>query len=224
MMVHMTDAELIERTRKYAENTLRAETNAHDWWHVYRVWKLALHLAEHEKGADLLVVQLGALLHDIADWKFHKGDLEIGPNTAREWLEGLGAAPEIIEKVVYIVRHVSYRGGTNTHKMQSLEGKLVQDADRLDAIGAIGVARTFTFGGSAGRDMYDPNLRPKDYASFDDYQKNMNDNTTINHFYEKLLLLKDKLNTESARKIAQKRHEYMERFLEEFYAEWDGER
>jgi uncharacterized protein len=220
----MTQAEIIEHTRKYVEEKLRDETNAHDWWHVYRVCQLAMHLAEHEKGVDLFVLQLGALFHDIADWKFHDGDIEIGPRMTREWLEQLHVDESVVSQVVYIVQHVSFRGGTNRHGMQTLEGKLVQDADRLDAIGAVGIARTFTFGGAFGREMYDPNRKPQDFTSFEDYRKAMHDDTTINHFYEKLLLLKDQLNTESAKRIAQKRHEYMEGFLKEFYAEWDGER
>jgi len=221
----MTQTEILERTREYAEKTLRGETNAHDWWHVLRVWNLAMHLAEEEKGADKFVVGLGALLHDIADWKFHNGDTTVGPRKTREWLESLEVDGDVVERVVYIVEHVSYRGGTNKHVMQTLEGKIVQDADRLDAIGAIGIARTFTFGGAFGREMYDPTLKPRtDFTSFEEYQKQVKDNTTINHFYEKLLLLKDKLNTEAARRVAQKRHDYMEQFLEEFYAEWDGKR
>lgn len=221
---NMTQAEIIKRTKQHVEKLLRAETNAHDWWHVYRVWRLSVHLAEQEKDVDLFVVQLGALLHDIADWKFHDGDVEIGPRTAKEWLQTLKVDEGVIERVAYIVRNVSFRGGTNTHVMQTIEGKIVQDADRLDAIGAIGIARTFTFGGSFGRDMYDPAKQPEEITSFEQYQKTMGDNTTINHFYEKLLLLKDLLHTESARRIAQKRHSYMEQFLEEFYAEWEGKR
>jgi uncharacterized protein len=220
----MTNADVIARTREYAEETLKRETNAHDWFHVERVCKLALTLAKAEKGADPFVVELGALLHDIADWKFHNGDTEIGPRTAQTWLEGLGVAPEAVEKVVYIVRHISFRGGTNKHVMETIEGKIVQDADRLDAIGAIGIARTFTFGGSAGREMHNPSIKPTDFQSFEEYAKKVKGNTTINHFYEKLLLLKDRLNTESARKAAQKRHDFMEQFLEEFYAEWEGKR
>lgn len=224
MMNNMTQAEVIKRTRKYVDEKLRDATNAHDWWHVYRVWRLAQHLAKQEKGADLFVVQLGALLHDIADWKFHNGDMEVGPRAAGEWLESLGVEQSVVTQVTYIVRHISFRGGTNKHVMQSLEGKIVQDADRLDAMGAVGIARTFTFGGSMERQMYDPHSKPQEFDSFDAYKQAMATNTTINHFYEKLLLLKDRLNTEAARRIAQQRHTYMETFLQEFYAEWDGER
>jgi uncharacterized protein len=218
----VTEAEILKRTSQYAETTLRAETNAHDWWHVYRVEKLASRIAKTEEGANVFVVRLGALLHDIADWKFHDGDTEIGPRTAREWLDGLDADPEIIEQVVYIVRHISYRGGTNKHVMQSIEGKIVQDADRLDALGAIGIARTFTFGGSRNREMYDPKIKPISVDSFKDYQKSLEHNTTINHFYEKLLKLKDGMHTETARKLAQHRHDLMVQFLDEFHAEWEG--
>jgi len=220
----MSEAEIIKQTKQYTEQQMRAETNAHDWWHVYRVWRLSIHLAEQEKGADMFVVQLGALLHDIADWKFHDGDLEIGPRTASSWLEKLKVDEAVVKQVAYIVRNVSFRGGTNTHVMGTIEGKIVQDADRLDAIGAIGIARTFTFGGSFGRVMYDPMARPKQTVSFDEYRKTMGESTTINHFYEKLLLLKDQLHTESARSIAKQRHSYMETFLEEFYAEWEGKK
>jgi uncharacterized protein len=221
----MTDDELLTRTRVYVQKLMSGDGSGHDWWHIYRVEQMALHLADQEAGADKLVVQLGALLHDIADWKFHDGDFEAGPRKTREFLTEQGADPKLIEQVEYIVRHVSFRGGTNTHVMQSIEGKIVQDADRLDAMGAIGVARTFAFGGSMNRDMYDPNNKPREYTSFEEYKKHhISGNTTVNHFYEKLLLLKDRLNTESARKVAQKRHEFMEQFLEEFYAEWEGER
>ncbi|HEX7963547.1 MAG TPA: HD domain-containing protein [Candidatus Saccharimonadales bacterium] len=220
----MTEADIIEKTRIYAEETLKSDTTGHDWWHVYRVWKLSLQLAKDEKGANLFIVQLGALLHDIADWKFTGGDLEVGPRKVKEWLDGLGVDPDVTEQVVYIVRHISFRGGTNTHKMQSLEGRLVQDADRLDAIGAIGVARVFTFGGAMGREMYDPNHKPHDIKTFEDYKNQVKDNTSVNHFYEKLLLLKDRMNTDAGRRFAQERHDYMERFLDEFYAEWEGKR
>jgi len=220
----MTEAEIIERTKQHIDERMRGKGRGHDWWHVYRVWKMALHLAELEKGADGFIVSLGALLHDIADWKFNGGNIEAGPKKAREWLESLGLDESTIERVTYIVRHVSFRGGTNVHTMQSLEGKIVQDADRLDALGAVGIARTFAFGGSRSREMYDPDKKPLKEVTFEAYQKAVDDGTTINHFYEKLLLLKDKMNTESARKIAQHRHKHMEVFLDEFYAEWNGER
>jgi uncharacterized protein len=224
MIDDMTQADIIERTREYVEKTLQDDKTAHDKWHVYRVYQLAQHLAGQEKGADMFVVQLGALLHDIADWKFNDGDFTVGPRKTREWLQGLQVDEKIVEQVAYIVEYVSFRGGTNQHVMQTLEGKIVQDADRLDAVGAIGIARTFTFGGAFGRDMYDPAHKPHAIKSFEEYKKQLQGNTTINHFYEKLLLLKDKLHTAAARRIAQKRHVFMEQFLDEFYAEWDGER
>ncbi len=196
----------------------------HDWWHELRVLRLARHIAAKEEGADMLVVELGALLHDIADWKFVDGDLTAGPKATREWLASQNASEDLIEKVTYIVENISFRGGTNKHVMQTLEGKIVQDADRLDALGAIGVVRTFSFGGSRNRPIYDPDNKPQTYMSFDSYRKTIDQNTTINHFYEKLLLLKDKMNTKTGRQIAEHRHKYMEDFLEEFYAEWDGQR
>ncbi|HEY1063891.1 MAG TPA: HD domain-containing protein, partial [Candidatus Saccharimonadales bacterium] len=163
-------------------------------------------------------------LHDIADWKFHDGDTEIGPRRTTEWLTKLGVEQPIVERVAYIVRHISYRGGTNQHVMETLEGKIVQDADRLDALGAIGIARTFAFGGAHGRSMYEPDQGPQSFDSFQEFKKNMKTGTTINHFYEKLLLLKDGMHTDTAKQIARARHAYMETFLDEFYAEWDGKR
>jgi len=202
-----------------------ADTSGHDWWHVHRVLKLSQYIAAHEKDANMEVVELAALLHDIADWKFNDGDLEAGPQAVRDWLGAHGAAEELIEKVVYIVEHISFRGGTNTHEMQTLEGKIVQDADRLDALGAVGIARTFAFGGSAGRAMYDPDNAPaQQYSSFEEYRNSLHDSTTVNHFYEKLLLLKDRMHTATARKLAEHRHKVMEEFLAEFYQEWDGKR
>lgn len=220
----MNQTKVVEDTKNHVETLMRGEASGHDWWHVYRVWKMALHLAELEKGADKFVVSLGALLHDIADWKFNGGDIEVGPRKAREWLESINVDESVIDKVTYIVHNVSYRGGTNTETMNTLEGKIVQDADRLDALGAMGIARTFAFGGSRNREMYDPDKKPLEKVTFEAYQKAVDNGTTINHFYEKLLLLKDKMNTQSARKIARHRHEHMEAFLTEFYAEWNGER
>jgi len=219
----LSPAEIIERTREYARKTRDHDTSGHDWWHVSRVTSLALTIAERE-GADLFTVELAALLHDIADWKFHDGDTDIGPQLTREWLEQMPVDLAVVAEVEYIVRHVSFRGGTNKVPMRTLEGKVVQDADRLDGIGAIGIARTFTFGGHRNRPMHDPHIRSKEYDTFETFQAQINQNTTINHFYEKLLLLKDRMNTETGRQIAGHRHRVMEQFLEEFYAEWDGRR
>lgn len=218
----MAENPLVVSTYEFVKDKLGADKTGHDWWHVVRVLNLARHIAAKEKGADMLVVELGALLHDIADWKFHDGDITAGPRATRDWLESRQAPVDLIEKVSYIVEHVSYRGGTNKHVMQTLEGKIVQDADRLDALGAIGIARAFTFGGARGRGMYDPDHAPETHTSFDSFRQSIDTNTTINHFYEKLLLLKDKMHTTTARTMAEHRHNVMQQFLDEFYAEWNG--
>jgi uncharacterized protein len=218
----MHDKELITKTAEFVKEKFKSEGSGHDWWHLYRVWQLAKHLAKEEKGAKLLVVELAALLHDIADWKFHGGDEEAGPIAARGWLESIHVDDEIMKQVVYIVKHVSFKGGVKANVMNSIEGKIVQDADRLDAIGAIGIARVFAFGGNFNRPIHEPNEKPKNYNDFEAFKKNLTKGSSINHFYEKLLLLKDKMNTESGKKIAQRRHEFMEKYLKEFYAEWEG--
>lgn len=220
----MDNARVIQATADFVKEKFSGEGTGHDWWHMYRVWQLAKHIAHEEKGADLFVVELGALLHDIADWKFHNGDSSIGAKEAAKWLQSQNVSPQVTEEIAFIVEHISYKGGLNTYEMRTLEGKIVQDADRLDALGAIGIARAFAFGGSAGRSLYEPNVKPKSYNSLQEFQSQITDNHTINHFYEKLLLLKDKMNTGSGKKLALKRHEYMEKYLEEFYAEWNGEK
>lgn len=219
----MNSVAVLQKTQEFVKGKLAGEGSGHDWWHVVRVVNNAKAIAKVEHG-DLFIIELGALLHDIADWKFHDGDTTVGPKIAREWLSDLEVDKAVIEKVVEIVEHISYRGGTNRHVMQTLEGKIVQDADRLDALGAIGIARTFAFGGYAGREFYNPDKAPRDYKDFKDFQSSIKENTTINHFYEKLLLVKDKMNTKTGRAMAEHRHEFMEHFLEEFYAEWDGKK
>lgn len=214
---------VLDKTRAFAQRKLLGEGSGHDWWHVVRVTNTALAIAKKE-GGDRFVVELGALLHDIADWKFHDGDITVGPRMTREWLESLGVADEVIGQVVYIVEHVSFRGGTNKHRMQSLEGKIVQDADRLDAMGAIGIARVFAFGGAARREIYNPEVAPKSYDSFETFRSSIKDNTSINHFYEKLLLLKDRVNTKTGKALAKERHDFMEQYLKQFYAEWEGKK
>jgi uncharacterized protein len=216
-------AKIIDQTEQYVRQKMEGEGTGHDWWHVSRVRIVALNIAEKE-GGDRFIIELAALLHDIADWKFHDGDSTIGPKQARSWLQQLDVTPEIVDQVAYIVEHISFKGGTNQHKMTTLEGKIVQDADRLDAMGAIGIARTFAFGGAAGRPLYDPDIPKIDYESFESFKDQLQHNHTINHFYEKLLLLKDKMNTKTAKTMAQQRHEFMEAWLEQFYAEWKGER
>jgi uncharacterized protein len=208
--------EIINKTEDYVKSILLEESSGHDWWHIYRVWKLAKSIAEKEK-ADLFIVELAALLHDIADWKFTNGDEEVGPKLAREWLEPLGVEKKDIDHITEIIKDLSYKGAKVQTSMKTLEGKVVQDADRLDAMGAIGIARCFAYGGHKGREIYNPEIKPQLHDSADAYKNNKS--PSINHFYEKLLLLKDLINTESAKAIAQKRHEFMEFFLVEFYKE-----
>lgn len=215
----MTD-DLIDTTVEYVKQTMMGDATGHDWWHVYRVWQMAIRIGR-ETDADMTVVQLGALLHDIADWKFHDGDLEIGPKVAREWLNSCGAPNDVIDQVVYIVASSSFKGAGVPDVHATLESQVVQDADRLDAIGALGIARAFAYGGSVGNQMFDPGLEVQFHDSAESYRSSPS--STVNHFHEKLLLLKDRLNTEPARRIADGRHAYMETFLQQFHREWNGE-
>ena len=213
-----TPGEIVEATAAYVRQTLAADSSGHDWWHVERVWKNALRIGG-EEGADMQVVALAALLHDIADWKFHGGDESVGPRRARDWLTSQGVAPATIDEVCHIVAHLSFKGAGVANELQSLAGQVVQDADRLDAIGAIGVARAFAYGGHAGRAMHDPSIEPERHDSFEAYKKNSG--PTINHFYEKLLLLKDRMNTATGRRLAAERDRYMREFLQRFLDEWN---
>ncbi len=215
----MNKENIINQTAEHIKAKLAGEGSGHDWWHIYRVWKNAVHISQHEK-VDLFVVELAALLHDIADWKFHNGDDNIGPKMAREWLESLSVEEGFIAHVCDIIKNISFKGANVENKINTIEGLVVQDADRLDAIGAIGIARTFAYGGSKGREMYNPDIKPAIHNSFEEYKNNQSN--TVNHFYEKLLLLKDKMNTKTAKDIAKKRHLMMENFLKEFYEEWEG--
>ncbi len=213
---------IIDQTADYIRDKFTGEGTGHDWWHMYRVWQLSKSILTTEKQADPFVVELGALLHDIADWKFHDGDESAGPKAARVWLESLAVDEAVIVQIENIIRTVSFKGAGVASTMETLEGKIIHDADKLDALGAIGIARTFAYGGANDRSMYDPNQAPEQHQSFAAYKTSKG--TSINHFYEKLLLLKTRLYTDAARKMAEQRHEYMESFLEEFYAEWDGKR
>jgi uncharacterized protein len=217
----MTEQQIIQKTKRFVEDKFQGEGSGHDWWHMYRVWKLAKHIASLEGGVDIFIVEIGALLHDIADWKFHDGDMEAGPKAAREWLESLGVRESAILQVEDIVRNVSFKGAKVQQDMKSKEGQIVSDADKLDAIGAIGIARTFAYGGGHDTPIYEPSMKPVQHQSFEDYKNSKSH--TINHFYEKLLLLKDKLYTKTAREIAEHRHKFMKQYLEEFYKEWEGE-
>ena len=214
----MNKENIIKETKQFVKAKLEGEGSGHDWWHIDRVHKTAIYIGKKE-GADLFVVELAALLHDIADWKFNKEDLKAGANISSKFLNELGVDKEIIQKVCEIVSTLSFKGGTVDSTQDSVEGMVVQDADRIDALGAIGIGRTFAYGGFTNREMYNPNIKPIKFSDFESFKKN--DGPTINHFYEKLLLLKDTINTETGRKIAQKRHEYMELFLEEFFSEWN---
>ena len=213
--------ELISKTITFVKEKLQNAEGGHDWFHIERVYKNALLIAKEEE-CDLMVVKLGALLHDIADSKFHDGDETIGPKTARLFLENEKVDEAIIVHVLNIIENISFKGGKVEEKFSSKELDIVQDADRLDAIGAIGIARTFNYGGFKNRTLYDPQIDPNMSMTKEEYKNSQA--PTINHFYEKLLLLKDKMNTASAKKIAEERHRYMEGFLSQFYAEWEGEK
>lgn len=212
--------QIINNTILFVKNQLTHAEGGHDWFHIERVYKNALLIAEEEE-CDLTVVKLGALLHDIADSKFHDGDETVGPKTARTFLESQNVSEDIILHVIAIIENISFKGGNFEKKFNSKELEIVQDADRLDAIGAIGIARTFNYGGFKNRPLYNPNIQPNLNMSKEEYKNS--ESPTLNHFYEKLLLLKDKMNTETGKKIAQKRHDFMVTFLSQFYAEWDGQ-
>lgn len=212
---------LIDNTILFVKQQLENAEGGHDWFHIERVYKNALLIAQEEEDCDLTVVKLSALLHDIADSKFHNGDEQVGPKTARTFLESQGVSEEIIAHVIAIIENISFKGGNFEKQFHSKELDIVQDADRLDAIGAIGIARTFNYGGFKNRPLYNPAIQPNLNMNKEEYKNN--NAPTINHFYEKLLLLKDKMNTETGKQIAEKRHAYMVNFLSQFYAEWEGQ-
>ncbi len=214
-----SDEQVIQNTIAFVKVELENAEGGHDWFHIERVYKNARLISENEK-VDKIVVALGALLHDIADSKFHDGDETVGPKKARQFLETQNISEEIIQHVVKIVENISFRGGNKAQNFTSLELDVVQDADRLDAIGAIGIARTFNYGGFKGRKLYDPEIKPDLNMTTEEYKAS--NTPTINHFYEKLLLLKDLMNTETGSKIAKERHVFMEIFLQQFYTEWEG--
>jgi uncharacterized protein len=215
----MPPSDLIDRTAKHVKNVLSGDSTGHDWWHVCQVWKMAQRIGKAE-NADLLVVELAALLHDIADWKLHDGNLSVGPRIAKEWLDSLGLAPSIVDHVCRIIAGISFKGAAVEQPPLSLEGKVVQDADRLNAMGAIGIARAFAYGGAKGQAIYDPAVQPSEHRTAEAYLKS--GGHTINHFYEKLLLLKDRMNTATGRDLAEDRHRFMEDYLRRFYEEWQG--
>ena len=212
--------DIISATARFIEQKFADEGSGHDWAHIRRVWLMARRLATAAPAADPLVTELSALLHDIADWKFHDGDYEAGPRAARAWLRSQQAPEDLIGRVETVIREVSFKGLGVATPVSSIEAALVQDADRLDAIGAIGIARAFAYGGHKGRPLHDPAVAPVAHESFASYQKNAA--PTLNHFYEKLLHLKDRLHTDGARAVAQERHAFMETYVARFLAEWDG--
>jgi uncharacterized protein len=210
---------IINKTVDFVKTTLQDAEGGHDWWHIYRVWNLAKQIAHYE-SVDIFVVELGALLHDIADSKFHSGNEEIGPQKARAFLQSIEVEEDVIHHIENIISNISYKVSKSKQLFKSAELDVIQDADRLDAMGAIGIARAFNYGGYKGRTIYNPDIQPNLHLSKEEY-KNSNA-PTLNHFYEKLLLLKDKMNTQTGRKLAEERHEFMIAYLNQFYKEWNG--
>ena len=217
----MKENEIINKTVSFVKKELEGAEGGHDWWHIERVWKNACLIARDE-NVNIFIVELAALLHDIADAKFYDGNENIGPERAKQFLEGLSLEKKIINHVENIIRNISFKGGNFVNDFNSPELAVVQDADRLDAIGAIGIARAFNYGGFKNREIYNPSVQPDLQMTKDSYKKS--NAPTINHFYEKLLLLKDRMNTVTGKKIAEERHRFMETFLEEFYKEWGGKK
>ncbi|WP_439695600.1 HD domain-containing protein [Mucilaginibacter sp. AW1-7] len=212
----METGKLIDNTVQFVRETLKNAEGGHDWWHIHRVWTNAKLIAQTEK-VDPLIVELAALLHDIADSKFHNGDEEIGPRTAGNYLLSQDVDVAVIEHVQQIIRHMSFKSSFDKPTFHSPELAIVQDADRLDAIGAIGIARAFNYGGFKGREIYNPEIEPNLNMSKDEYKNSPA--PSINHFYEKLLLLKDKMNTPTGRQLAEQRHQFMVAYLQQFYLE-----
>ena len=216
----MHTKQILENTISFVKETLKNAEGGHDYFHIERVYKNAVYIAKKENnGANELIVALGALLHDIADSKFHNGDETIGPKVAKKFLENEGVNETTITHITNIIKHISFKGGNFNQEFTSKELDIVQDADRLDAIGAIGIARCFNYGGFKNRVLYDPSIPPNLNMSKEEYKKSTA--PTINHFYEKLLLLKDKMNTKTGKELATERHLFMENFLNQFYKEWD---
>jgi len=216
-----TEFKYIQQIKQIEQRLMKLfknESTGHDWFHTSRVSKLSMHIAK-DYNVNLDVVCLGALLHDVSDHKFNGGDLEKGGQIAKKWMDELNIDAVVQLNVLHIVNNISYKGAQVENKISSLEGKIVQDADRLEAIGAIGIARTFAFGGFVGQPIYDPEVKPTLHNNFEAYSKERTH--TINHFYEKLLLLKDKMHTSKGKEIAEERHQLMENFLKEFYKEWE---
>ena len=211
--------DIINKTVSYVKAELADAEGGHDWWHIHRVWNTAKNILTQEEG-DAMTVELAALLHDIADSKFHGGDESIGPRKAQEFLQSINIDQHTTEHIVNIIRHMSFKSSHFEQGFNSKELMIVQDADRLDAIGAIGIARAFSYGGFKNRALFDPDIMPNTNMTKEEYKNSTA--PTINHFYEKLLLLKAKMNTETGKALAQKRHDFMVEYLEQFYREWEG--
>jgi uncharacterized protein len=211
---------LVEKVSEYIQNKFKDSEGSHDWHHIERVWKLSKYIQQKE-GGDLLVIELAALLHDVSDHKYNGGDWEKGSQLTAEILLDFEAPMDLIQKIQLVVSQVSFKGAKVADLSDTVEAKIVQDADRLDAIGAIGIARAFSYGGSKHRPLFDPAVSPILHQTADEYKNSVSH--TVNHFYEKLFLLKDRMNTITAKSIATKRHALMEAFLEEFYSEWKVE-
>ncbi len=209
----------IDQTADFVRQRLTGAEAGHDWWHILRVWNNVKTLLLHEQ-AERTICELAALLHDIADSKFNDGDETLGPTIAGEFLASIGVPTETVEHVQHIIRYMSYKASLDMVVFHSRELEIVQDADRLDAIGAIGIARAFHYGGFKNRELYNPGIAPSVHQDKEAYKHSTA--PTINHFYEKLLLLKDKMNTQTAKQIAEKRHVFMEQYLDQFYREWQG--
>lgn len=214
--------QIIENTIAFVKKELKDAEGGHDWFHVYRVYQNAVKIAATESDTDKTVIRLAALLHDIADSKFHNGDETIGPKKAREFLEKQNLHQAKIDHIIRIIENISFKGGNFDQQFHSKELDIVQDADRLDAIGAIGISRAFNYGGFKNRQIYNPDIPPNLEMTPEEYKASTA--PSINHFYEKLLLLKDKMNTITGKQLAENRHQFMEEFLRQFYAEWNGEK
>jgi len=220
----MNKQEILQKAEEFAKGFFQGEATGHDWWHTFRVCKLALRIAEQEGAVDLFIIEMAALLHDVSDYKLHNNDEERGKLFLTAWLDKIKISNDDREKIVYIIENMSFDKSLEGKKIKkSKEFMIVEDADRLDALGAIGIARTFAVGGNKGRQIYDSNIKPRDELSREEYI-NKKKATTINHFYEKLLLLKDLMNTETAKRMALERHQFMEVYLERFFKEWNGEK
>lgn len=213
----MNHRQIVFKTKQFVHKKMAGEASGHDWWHVDRVWHLARKIGKQER-ANLFVVELAALLHDISDWKFYNNDLRASNQMAEKFLKQLGCDSRIIKRVSEAIEQVSFKGAGEISRPVSLEGQVVQDADKLDAIGAIGIARCLAYGGFAGREIYNPEIKPALHKNFLQYSQSRS--PSVNHFYEKLLLLKDRMNTKTARVMAVKRHKYMETYLKIFFQEW----